>query len=91
MIDEKFLKRYEKAVSAQNETDYIGTGKAKDLLALARLGLWARDVALPTLEFYASDQQFSTGENMSNAQKRDMDDYGTEAREALAAYPGEKE
>ena len=35
------------------------------------------------LRFYAKDSQFSTGEKMTDSQKRDMDDYGSRAREAL--------
>jgi len=35
------------------------------------------------LAHYANDAQFSSGETMTDQQKRDMDDYGSIAREAL--------
>ena len=39
---------------------------------------------IDALEFYADDQQFSCGTVMTDGQKRDMDDYGNMARQALS-------
>ncbi len=59
-------------------------GKEEAYKAGASLLLPVVERMKAALEFYAKDQQFSDGTTMNNSQKRDMDDYGSTAREALA-------